>query len=331
MAPGTLDTMTLSTIRAAAPADLLALVDLQNASSPDTPTTLELQQFRERNRRPDLAFGRLVAEQEGRLVGVGTFAQLEWSGEAGKLWVSVTVHPDWRRQGTGRALYDALLTEAQQHRPLKLVGMVREDRTDALHFASSRGYLEVAREQDVELEMSKLNTAQREPSFARAQAAGYTLMSFADDLNQTGPDLAWERYYALDCAASLDVPVAPGDSVELPPLARYRQSFEDSPTFDASLWFVAVRGDELAGLTQLSASPVLGRFDTGFTAVARGHRGHRLAWALKYTALEEAARRGAATVRTSNDATNMPMRNINAGLDFVAVPAYLTLSLTLPV
>ncbi len=323
--------MTPSTIRAAAPADLPALVRLQNAASPDTPTTLELQQFRERDRRPDLAFGRLVAEQEGRLVGVATFAQPEWSGEAGKLWVSVTVHPDWRRQGTGRALYDAVLAGARQHRPQKLVGMVREDRADALHFTSSRGYAEVAREQDVELEVSRLDTAQRDSSFARAAAAGCALLSFADYLEQTGPDLAWERYYALDCAASLDVPMASGDSVELPPLARYRQSFEDSPTFDASLWFVAVRGDDLAGLTQLSASPVPGRMDTGFTAVARSHRGHRLAWALKYTALAEAARRGATTVRTTNDATNMPMRNINAGLGFVAVPAYLTVSLTLPV
>ena len=323
--------MTPLTVRASTLADLPALVELQNVSSPDQPTTLAMQEFRERNRKPDLAFGRVVAEQGSRVVGIGTFGQPEWSGEAGKLWVSVTVHPGWRRQGVGRALYGALQAEIQPHRPLKLMGMVREDRANALHFASSRGYVEVAREQDVELELPNLNTAHREPSFAQMQAAGYTLLKFSDYLTQVGPDLAWERYYALDSTASQDVPMPPGDSVELPPLARYRQSFEDSPTYDASLWFVAIKGDELAGLTQLSASPVPGRFDTGFTAVARSHRGHRLAWALKYTALEEAARRGAATVRTSNDATNMPMRNINAGLGFVAVPAYLILSLTLPV
>ncbi|WP_407571066.1 GNAT family N-acetyltransferase [Deinococcus altitudinis] len=321
--------MTPPLIRAATPADLPALVDLWNAATPDAPTTLEIQEFRERNRSKALAFGRLVAEQHGQVCGVATFAQPEWSGEAGKLWVVLTVAPDSRTQGTGTALYAALLAEATAHGPSKLTTLIREDREDSLRFAARRGFAEVAREQDAELELSALNLSQREHSFSVAQAAGYTLTTLAAHAARVGEDEAWNQMHRMDADASRDAPLAPGDSMELPAPERYRQSMSGDPGFDASLWFVAVKAGQIEAVSQLSRSQVPGRFDTGFTGVARAHRGHRLAWALKYLALEEAARRGATTVRTTNDALNAPMRGINTGLGFVPTPAHLTLSLTL--
>ncbi|WP_424951866.1 GNAT family N-acetyltransferase [Deinococcus sp.] len=321
--------MTSPLIRAATPADLTALVDLQNAASPDQPTTLELQEFRERNRKPQLAFGRLVAELGGQVRGVASFAQQEWSGETDKLWVYVTVHPEARGQGIGAALYDAIRAEMGPHRPSKLGSLVREDRPDALHFAVSRGFTEVAREQEAELEIVQLNISQREVAFARADASGYDLVNFRDYMERVGPDAAWDRLYDFDQDASRDVPLPPGDTLNMPPLERYRQNYEDNPKFDPSLWFVAVQGDTVAAVSQLWASGLPGVMDTGFTGVGRAHRGHRLAWALKYAALEEAARRGTLRVRTTNDALNAPMRSINTGLGFLPTPAYLTLSLTL--
>jgi len=53
-------------IRAAIPSDLPSLVTLFNVASPDHPTSLELQQHRERHRRPDLHFRRVVASRTGR-------------------------------------------------------------------------------------------------------------------------------------------------------------------------------------------------------------------------------------------------------------------------
>ena len=321
--------MTPLLIRAATPADLPALVSIQNASHPDNPTTLAIQEHREQSRDKALAFGRLVAEQAGEVRGVATFVQPEWSGEAGKLWIWLTVHPDWRRTGMGSALYAALLTEAKAHDPTKLNTLVREDREDSLRFAASRGYSEIAREQDAELDLKSLNLSQREHSFSVAQAAGYELRTFAEVVRQDGADAAWQKYYDHDCDASRDVPLPPGETMALPTLARYREQNENKPDFDPSQWFVAVKAGQIAAVSELYSSQVPGRLDTGFTGVARAHRGHRLAWALKYLALEEAVRRGATTVRTTNDALNAPMRNINTGLGFVPIPAHLTLSLIL--
>ncbi|WP_407539564.1 GNAT family N-acetyltransferase [Deinococcus radiomollis] len=321
--------MTPPLIRAATPADLPALVSIQNASSPDNPTTLAIQEYREQSRNKALAFGRLVAEEAGRVLGTATFAQPEWSGEAGKLWVFVTVAPECRRQGTGTALYSALLAETRAHGPTKLNTLIREDRADSLRFAASRGYSEIAREQDAELELKSLNLSQRKHSFSVAQAAGYELKTFAEVISQDGADAAWQKYYDHDCDASRDVPLPPGESMALPTLARYREHNENKPDFDPDLWFVAVKAGQIAAVSELYSSQVPGRLDTGFTGVARAHRGHRLAWALKYLALEEATRRGATTVRTTNDALNAPMRNINAGLGFVPNPAHLTMSLQL--
>ncbi len=316
-------------IRPSTPADLPAWVDLQNAASPDDPTTLAKQEFRDRNRKPGLPFGRLVAEQEGAVVGAANYFQPEWLDGNDSLFVGVVVRPDTRGQNVGRALYVAVMAEIQPHRPAKLSTWVREDRPAALHFASSRGFIEMAREQYAELDLARLDVEQREGSFARARADGYELKTFAEVMTQIGADAAWQKYYDLDCDADRDVPLPPGETMAVPTLERYRERAEGNPEFDASLWFVADKGGELAALSQLYRSAVPGRFDTGFTGVARAHRGHRLAWALKYTALEEAQKRGATTVRTSNDETNMPMRNINTGLGFVPIPAYLIMSLTL--
>lgn len=316
-------------IRPSSPADLPALVDVYNAASPDDPTTLAMLEFRERTRRRELPFGRLVAEQAGAVVGVGLYMQPEWLEGDHSLFVSVVVHPHARGQGVGGALYDALRAGMQLHRPAKLSTGVREDRPAALQFASSRGFTEMAREQEAELALKALNVSQREQSFATAQAAGYELKTFAAVMTQIGADAAWQRYHALDLDAGRDVPLPPGETMALPTLERYRERAEGNPEFDASLWFVAEKGGELAALSELGTSPVPGRFGTGFTGVARAHRGHRLAWALKYMALEEAIRRGATTVRTVNDETNVPMRNINTGLGFLPIPAYLIMSMTL--
>ena len=316
-------------IRPSTPADLPAWVELQSAVYPDLPTTVELQEHRERTRRPELPFGRLVAELGTELVGAAEYFRPEWLAGSDNRIIGVTVHPDARRQGVGAALYSALLAELEPFRPLNLTKGVREDHTDALHFAASRGFVQVAREQDVELDLARLDRAQREHSFAAVQAAGYELTTLAQLFRQEGADAAWQKYYDLDCDASRDVPLPPGETMQKPTLERYRERNETKPDFDPSLWFVAEKNGELAALSQLYKTPISTRLDTGFTGVARAHRGHRLAWALKYMALEEAVRRGATHVRTTNDETNMPMRNINTGLGFLPIPAYLIMSLTL--
>ena len=316
-------------IRPGTPADLPALVEVYNASLPDHPTTLSIQEFREQTRRPELPFCRWVTEVGGVVIGVTEAFRPEWLADTGGLIVSVTVHPDARRQGHGSALYSAVLADAQRFQPAKLTGAVREDQPWAQRFADSRGYVQVAREQDVELDLARLNRAQREHSFAAVQAAGYELTTLAQLFRQEGADAAWQKYYDLDCDASRDVPLPPGETMQKPTLERYRERNETKPDFDPSLWFVASRAGKLAALSELYKSPIPTRLDTGFTGVARAHRGHRLAWALKYMALEEAVRRGATHVRTTNDETNMPMRNINTGLGFLPIPAYLIMSLTL--
>jgi mycothiol synthase len=92
------------------------------------------------------------------------------------------------------------------------------------------------------------------------------------------------------------------------------------------LWFVALKDGELVGLSQLNVSAAQpDALSTDFTAVARKHRRHGLALALKLSAMTEAKRRGYQRVKTDNDSTNAPMIAINDHIGFVEQPAYLWL------
>jgi len=260
--------MTPPLIRASTAADLPALVELHNAASPDRPTTLAVQTFKEQSRKPELPFDRLVAERSGQVCGAATFFGNEWTAEPDKLGVSVTVRPEDRRQGVGQALYDALLAEMQPHRPATLSGTVREDHTDAVRFAASRGFTEVARDQETELHLSQTNTFMRQRALDEAAAAGYTLLTFGEYVRRVGADAAWGRLHELDDDAGRDVPLPPGDTLE-----RYRQSCDGHPNFDPKLWFVAEKDNALAAVSQLWGSPLPDLLSTGGTGVSRAHRG----------------------------------------------------------
>lgn len=81
----------------------------------------------------------------------------------------------------------------------------------------------------------------------------------------------------------------------------------------------------MAAVSQLIRTTKSGVLETSGTRVARAHRGQKLAWALKYLALEEAVRRGAISVKTSNNVRNAPMRHINIELGFLPLPANIVL------
>ncbi|WP_161881400.1 GNAT family N-acetyltransferase [Deinococcus alpinitundrae] len=310
-------------LRPATPADLPFRAALHNALFPGEPTTLADLQRQDETRRADLIQHRFIAEVDGQPAGQGLYTQQEWMFHPQKFLVNVQVGRDHQGQGIGKRLWEKLESELRALDAVKLFASVREDETRARRFLSERGFTEEQRERVAVLSLADADLSAFDAAVNRVQAQGYTLMTFAE---WSGPTQEG-RLYAFDREASQDTPRPADEVFDFPTPERYWERIRADPTHDPSLWFVAVRDGELAGLSQLQTVAALPEvLSTGLTATARAHRRRGLALALKLTALTEAKKRGYRRVRTENDATNAPMIAINDALGFAQTPARLWLT-----
>ena len=263
---------------------------------------------------------RFIAELGGQPIGQGVYTQHEWLYHPQKFYVNVQVRRDWHGRGIGQQIWAALAADLRELGAVKLFASVREDETRALRFLLERGFAEEQREREASLLLAEAHLDGWGAALERVRAQGHTLMTFAD-WTDPGKEL---KLYEFDEAASNDVPRPNEEPFHFPTVERYWETIHANPQHDPSLWFVALNGAELVGLSQLNldaAQPTV--LTTGFTATARAHRRQGLARALKVLALTEAKKRGYACVKTANDATNFPMIAINTALGFVEQPAWL--------
>ncbi len=307
-------------LRPATPADLPFRVSLHNTLFPWEPTTLGELQRQDDTRRPDLVFRRFIAELGGQPIGQGLYAQQEWMYHPQKFYVTVQLGRGWQGQGIGKQIWAALEADLRAMGAVKLFASVREDEARALRFLVERGFAEEQREREASLLLAQAQLDGLDAALERVRLPGYALMTFAE-----WPDPGKElKLYKFDEAASHDVPRPNEEQFNFPTFERYWETIHANPKHDPSLWFVAVKGGELVGLSQLNldaAQPAV--LNTGFTATARPHRRQGLAQALKLLALSEARKRGYSLVKTANDSTNLPMIAINTALGFVEQPAWL--------
>jgi mycothiol synthase len=129
-------------IRACQPeADLTALTDLVNVIQG---TALTPDQVLEQITWPghDLSRDRFVAVQGGRLVGMSMLS----SALAKRFYVSASVHPDFRRQGIGRALLERVCAAAQQRGSQQAISSTEASNTAGQAFAAACGFEAVGEE-----------------------------------------------------------------------------------------------------------------------------------------------------------------------------------------
>ena len=307
-------------LRPATPDDLPFRLALHNSLFPDNPSTLADVQRQDDTRRADLVHRRFIAEVDGQAIGQGVYAQQEWMYHPQKFSVSAQVGREWQGRGLGKLIWTRLEEEVRSLDAIKLFASVREDGARALRFLTERGFAEEQRERESAVRLADANLSGLDDAVKRVQANGYELMTFAD-FGALDKEI---KLHAFDREASQDVPRPPDEVFTFPELARYWETIHANPNHDPSLWFVAIKDGELAGLSQLNpiaAQPDV--LDTGFTATARAHRRQGLALALKLVALTEAKQRGYKRVKTGNDSTNAPMIAINDALGFAEEPAWL--------
>jgi mycothiol synthase len=213
-------------------------------------------------------------------------------------WIWGRVHPDFRGQGIGTALMEwaeerarVSLDRAPAGARIVLEAGITSSHQPTIELLSDRGFqavrhnLTMARDLDGELP-------------APAWPAGITVRTM-----RPGEELAVYRVdneTFRDHWGHTEAPEAEG-------YALWRHRMLDNPNHDPSLWFLAMDGDEIAGVALCdpfrAGEPDMGWVDT--LGVRRPWRRQGLAEALLYHSFRELRRRGRTSVGLGVDASSL--------------------------
>lgn len=300
--------------------DIPALTAISNRSYPDTPMTVEEAEHWEKSYPADNPRLRLTVETPaGQIVGNGESMFPFWmKNNMGVYSIYATVDPAWRGHGIGRALFARLEPYAWGRGAKRLWTDCREDHADSIRFLAAAGYRQYGVRFEQALDLTAFDPEPYNDVFAQVAAEGYTLTTYAAE-RTTRPD-AERALYEVYRLTLLDVPF-PGGLVVEEPFELWRKNLEN-PTSDPAFIFLAKRGDELVGLTEVALSKE-GPANTGMTGVLREHRGKGIALALKVASLKALQARGYRETRTQNDTLNPPILHLNERLGYRRLPGWL--------
>lgn len=302
------------------PDDLPAIARVLNAASPDWPVTPELLRHEYEGRDPALYFSRIVAEAGGEVVGVGGLGHDSFSFEEWRYGGRVAVHPEFRRQGVGAALYGELLRRVQERAARELRTMLSDLPQDrpGVAFLTARGFQPVWDRYESSIHTADVDLGAFGGLLRDVEAQGIALRSLAELREDPARD---RQLYELDWLLFQDVPT--GTALTRRPQEQWVKDELDDPGLRPELSFVAVdpaRSDPLTG-PYVGYSTIgwnaAGNYGyIGMTGVLREYRGRGLARALKVAAMRALHAAGGGQIRTFNDAPNRAMLAMNEALGF---------------
>ena len=306
------------------PADYPALVAAANASRPDHPESVEEVRYRDGSLDRTRFFEqRIVAIEDGVLVGAVTVGHRPNRFNPNKYWFDLFVRPASRRRGHGSALYDAAVAALRARDALAASGAVKESMTDGLAFLQQRGWVEVKRDRESRLRVAGFDHDGFAQAHERMEREGIRITTFAAE-QQRDADLE-RKAHGLVSDVRRDMPGSEPSTQQT--FEDWRRQWTLSPTFIADGTFVAIdRDGRWLGVSNLERSLTDPTFlFQGITGVRREGRGRGVAMALKLRTIEYAQQIGVDHIRTTNDQSNRAMISINEALGFVPEPARIEL------
>jgi mycothiol synthase len=253
----------------------------------------------------------ILAYLDDEPVGIGVGLR---SSVARSQYSMARVLPERRRQGVGAALLLELSKRARRSGRISLWGRIREDDPESRRFAERRGFEEVGREYEVVLDLAAVDTSQEPPT-------GVEIVSIAER-----PDLI-RAIFEVDLEVSPDMPRPPGHSHEPMTFERWSAHYLEGPgALPQALVVALVEGEVVgyAGMRRRGRTSPAG--ENLLTAVRRPWRKRGIATALKLAQIESARRAGIEQLFTTNDETNVGMREVNKRLGYRPAPVEILVS-----
>ncbi|SDW35986.1 Predicted acetyltransferase [Paenibacillus sp. PDC88] len=245
---------------------------------------------------------RLVAvNDKGEVVGYGISWRAPWT-EAGELNHLLAVHPDYRKQGIGRALYTELENWAVLNGASKLNYEVNDNDASSIAFAEHRRFDQERHQFESVLELSKdsLKSLPSPPTSITIKP-----LSEMEELE------AERKLYELYKVTSRDIPGISGNYFDF---KEWKKWTLELPGSRPEYVLIALDGDRYVGVAQLLHQTSTESMYHEYTGVDKAYRGRGIGLALKVSAVQLAEQLKIKYLRTNNDSLNLPMLHINRDL-----------------
>jgi len=295
--------------------DVEVVADLEAARDPEDPRDPDLLRYWWTKSSVNGSAMRLVDVRDGVAVAFVSARHHHWSPDSPRRfgWIRAIIDNDlWSETGYVRMIATAEDWLRTENADVGVVG-VGDQFTNELDVLARRGYREVRRQNDSELDLvgrraELLAEASRQRKKMRDQ--GIQMLPLSED---SDPD-HMKKLYEMAAAAEQDIPTT---------VPMRKESFEEwegltfgNPGVRKDRFWIAREGDAIVGLSVLSFPLRRGLPWTDFTATSKAVRGRGIARALKYETMAQAIELGFERVRTSNDGDNAPILHINGDMGY---------------
>ncbi len=298
-----------------------AIFAVEKAVWPENPTTVAEFRHADETHNPEYFRERVVVEENGRIVAFAAYGSIWWADDSGRYRFSITVHPDFQKQGIGTAVYEHILNRFNEQTPPPriLESGTYQHKPHSIQFLEKRGFHIVMRWIVSSLDVPAFDVSEFAKLRQKITDRGIEIRPLPQQIPHD-PD--WQKHvWELDWELTQDEPL-PFTPQQLP-LEEFVRKHIEAPNLLHDAWFVSLDNGRYVGMTQLErneSDPT--RYSTGFTGTVRSHRRLGLATTLKTYAIEYAQQQGIQIIRTGNEESN-PMCLLNQKLGFTDLTANL--------
>src|SRR3979490_1628238 len=230
-------TATTSRVRGFTDDDYPAWVAGSNLCYPDYSWSVEEARYQDGKWDHNRFFKtRLVAEEDGRLVGSVDVNHKPSRFHPDRYHFDVWVLPDRRRRGHGSALHDAAVKALRDRKALAATAAVKESMADGVEFTKKRGWVEMKRDWESRLAVAGFDYERFTGATERVTAQGVRITSYAEELARD-PDVPRAAYELIELLRR-DVP-ALAAATEMT-FDEWRKDWIEVPSFLADAFFAAI-------------------------------------------------------------------------------------------
>jgi GNAT superfamily N-acetyltransferase len=294
-----------------APDDDVQFAALSAAADPDPWTVADVAEWRRTFPEGGSEFDLVAVDEQNVIIGHGHLHRMPWM-TAGQFHLDTLVHPSYRGQGVGSALFAGLEKFAQAHGATSLTAVAHAAEQSGVRFAETRGFTIKRHEYVSRLDLADFEEAPVAGVLADLERQGLRFFTYADEPREAELYEVVRRNYA-------DMPgVSPDTGYML--LGEWRQRWVEDAESPLDCIIIAADGDQLVGVTRMGWYNDQGEMKTYHSSVIREYRGRKIAVALKLLSIRTARRYGATALLTNNDSRNTAILRVNEQFGYVPTP-----------